>query len=376
MATRTGRVYTWIMKRRATIRSGVLLAFLLSTLPLAGVERIVFEAPLVDRGDRVLSRLVDDILAQTRAMLPNASGGLLAADGEPASARYTLATVASTSGGTLTFIATLNVSPTARSPTPSCGLDRPVDDLPLLVARGIFARWRTFELRAPVDLVTARAGRRNFHQLARSDPRPYLYPWGLALRGDGTLVAALGAACLELDAAFRVVGEPGRALVDRGIANIAGGVSLSMAETVVLRPLQGRDLYRIPRGTAEAQKIPAGLDVVLARVYSLPDGTMLGRRSREGARRPSRQPARRSRSLSRWIASLYWQASSVAPDGTLWYWDPVIRGFRIFYGDGTLVRLPDPAGRPAGVARTRVVRRRLRRRCRGGLERHRPALPP
>jgi tetratricopeptide (TPR) repeat protein len=332
------------MRPRAT--AFLFIALLAGTSTAFAAVTVTFEAPLLDRNDRALSQLVDGILLDAQAVLPTVSGDLLVpAAGAPA-ARYTLATIASSSSGTLNLIATLKRVSDGVTSDLILWAGRPVDALPLYLARSIVARWRFLESGAvptsPAPVLVDEVSTTTL------DPaRPWLSPWNFALRDDGTLVAALGPACLELDAAFRVVAEPGRSLVDRGIANFAGGVSLSMAGTVVLRPLQGRDLYRIPLGSTEAQKVPAGLDVMSARVSSQPDGALLVIDPAKARVVQIRDGAQKSIPLEL-DPSLFWQASTVAPDGTLWYWDPVIRGFRIYSGDCVLadflIPLVDPPG--------------------------------
>lgn len=335
------------MKRRALHLTAAVLIAVCPAHRAAGLERVLFEKPLVDARDRSLVQLVDGILQGAQAVLADVSSDRLApAATGSRTAAYALATVASASDGTLNLVAKLRRLSDGAEADPILWAAKPIDGLPLLLARGILARWRWLDagaspLRDPPVLVDE-------IPTGSLDPsRPYLYPWSLALRGDGTLVAALGSACLELDASFRIVGEPGRSLADRGTFNYAGGVSLTMAGTVVLRPLSGRDLYRIPLGSVEAQKVPAGVDVTLARAAALPNGAVLvidpqkarAFLFRDGA--PSPLPLELP-------PELYWQASGVAPDGTLWYWDPVIRGFRIFTADGILadflLPLVDPPG--------------------------------
>lgn len=334
------------MKRRVLHLIAAALIALGPVRGAASLERVLFEKPLLDAKDRALVQLVDGILQGAQAVLADVSSDRLA----PAAAgaekpTYALATVASTSDGALTLVAKLRRLSDGAEADPVLWTARPIDGLPLLLARGILARWRTLEAGAApvgeppvlIDEVPT----------ASLDPsRTYLYPWSLALRENGTLVAALGSACLELDAAFRIVGEPGRSLADRNLFNYAGSVSLTMAGTVILRPLSGSDLYRIPLGSSAVQKIPAGVDVTLARAAAMPNGSVLVIDPQKARAYLLRDGAQSPLPLEL-PPELYWQSSCVAPDGTLWYWDPVIRGFRIFTADGILadflLPLVDPA---------------------------------
>ena len=77
-------------------------------------------------------------------------------------------------------------------------------------------------------------------------------PMSIAVLPDGTLVAALAIACVQLDHSFRVVSRIGTSLYDAGLYAYAYGLSATPGGTIYMKPGMGRDAYRVTLGPQAA----------------------------------------------------------------------------------------------------------------------------
>jgi hypothetical protein len=82
-----------------------------------------------------------------------------------------------------------------------------------------------------------------------------LYPYGLAVKKDGTLIVACGSALFALDRRWQVVGRPGKKLSDEGNYTFAYNISLTPADTLYLRSADGSGLWSIPDGMDDYRRI-------------------------------------------------------------------------------------------------------------------------
>ena len=78
----------------------------------------------------------------------------------------------------------------------------------------------------------------------RTTPYPYT-PIGIAVQADGTLLAAFGTACWQLDRSLRIIGEPGSVIGERGNAAFAYGVMVTPSGSIILKPGSGKEIYRL-----------------------------------------------------------------------------------------------------------------------------------
>jgi tetratricopeptide (TPR) repeat protein len=231
-------------------------------------------------------------------------------------------------------------------------LGRPTPELPSLLAHALFMLWGSFTgateqpLSQPPKVVD---------ELPTALISQWAYPWSLATRPDGTLLAALGTGCVELDPSLRVVSEPGKSLAEGGIVNYALGVSVTPGGTVLLKPGQGSSLYRIEAEAGAPRKMQTGIELATAPVAALPDGSVLVVDS--AARKAVRIMGTQRSDFPLFASSTeYISFVGVSPDSTLWVYDYVLRAFRIYTPEGRLVDyvlpLVDPARPLAPLAIT------------------------
>lgn len=83
----------------------------------------------------------------------------------------------------------------------------------------------------------------------------YLYPYALAARKQGTLVAALLSVVLEFGPAWEVKGQVGKVLADEGSLGYAFGLSMSPSGTLILRNSDGTGTWSFPEGSTAYQRL-------------------------------------------------------------------------------------------------------------------------
>ncbi len=165
---------------------------------------------------------------------------------------------------------------------------------------------------------------------------PNTYPMSLSITPRGTLVTALGLACVELDHAFGLVRRIGTGLYDAGLYALAYGVSTTPAGTVYFKPGTGRDVYKLVPGAEDPQRVPLGLDLTSASIVALPDGSLflLDTAKKQAMRIQGRQRQELKIFTTQYS---YFSAAAAAPDGSLWIYDPLMKGIRIFTTEGSPV---------------------------------------
>ena len=323
------------------------LLFAAAVLPAGfAAERIRIEAPLMDPQTPAATKAVEELLEKTTAVSARLNGASieLAAGAAQGRATYSLGVVAALGKDNPAIVLTLKRLSDGAQSAPYSWLGAITPELPTLLARAVFLQWAVFT---------------GFSSPAATEPpvlvgelpaaliQQYAYPWTLAVRGNGNLLAALGTSCVELDRSFRVVGEPGKSLGDAGPNSYAIGLSLTPGDTVVLKPAQGRDLWRVAPGSPSPQKLATGLEVVTLPFAALPDGSVILADST--ARKAYRIGAGRKRQEVPLFANSYEYIAwfGVGPDGTIWIYDYVLKAFRIVTPEGAIadymLPLVDPA---------------------------------
>jgi len=231
-------------------------------------------------------------------------------------------------------------------------LGQPTAELPSLLAHAVFMLWSSFAPGGPQALSPA-------PQVVDELPAALLsqqaYPWSLATRPDGVIVAALGTSCVELSPSFSVVAEPGKSLAESGIVNYALGVTVTPGGTILLKPGQGSSLFRIETDSPQPRKVQTGIELAAAPFGVLPDGSVL---VVDPAARKAIKISGKRRSDFPLFANPteYIGFFGVSPDSTVWVYDYVLRAFRIYTSEGKLVDyvlpLVDPARPLAPLAMT------------------------
>ena len=317
----------------------------LAVVAAAAAERIRIEAPVVDPATPETREAVAQLLEKTAAMSDRLNGTRIQLSGDPQSpAAYTLAVTAVLGRDSPAVVLTLKRLSDGAQSAPYSWLGAVKPELPTLLARAVFLQWSSLTGLAspaaaePPEVVA---------ELPAALIQQYAYPWALASRDDGRIVAALGTSCVELDHALRIVSEPGKPLGEGGLASYALGLSLTPGGTLILKPAQGRDLWRVAPGGAAPQKLPTGLEVVTAPIAALPDGSVLVVDST--ARKAYRLAPGKKRTELPLFANSYEYIAwlGVGPDGTIWIYDYVLKAFRIMTPEGAIadymLPLVDPA---------------------------------
>ncbi|NBF41676.1 MAG: tetratricopeptide repeat protein [Spirochaetes bacterium] len=179
------------------------------------------------------------------------------------------------------------------------------------------------------------------------------YPYGVTVRPDGNLVMGGSVFAVELDPLFRVVGYPGRSLLEQGNFNYAMQTSSTPAGTLFLRAGSGGGLYRLIEGAPRPQRLPAGVSGP-GHFTALRDGSVVvvdsvNRRSvRIAERRP--EPIDLHTHENSYIAAI-----AAGPTGGIWSFDTVGRRITVFTADGTAVDSIMPHLPPEDLAQTTAM---------------------
>ncbi|MFI5367841.1 MAG: hypothetical protein ACHQ1F_02385, partial [Spirochaetia bacterium] len=315
--------------------------------PLPAVERVRIEKPLVSPQGADASARVDSLLDRAAATVARLYGDDIqvaaAASGE--SAAYSLATVASLDSDIPAILITLTRLADGKKSAPLSWSAPAAPDQPLWLARAIFLLWSSFH-----DFLIDQAAEQPVlaDELSASMLNPTMPPLGIAVEANGNVAVALLMSCVELDPSFRPVGQAGKALDDKGVLYYAGGVSATPGGSLLLKPNGGRDLYRLQPDSPEPQRMPAGLE--LASIYywtALADGSaLLVDSTNRKAYRVT--PGRKRQELALFLNPSSWPTAYAAgPDGSIWVYDPLLKGVRLFTAEGNpadiILPLLDPA---------------------------------
>ena len=172
-----------------------------------------------------------------------------------------------------------------------------------------------------------------------------LAPVSGAVLNDGGLLVAFGSLALELDTHLGIAGTVGKDLLEAGNYTGAGGVFVTPAGTVFLKPSSGRTALKYPAGATVPVKVPLGMDPygpftvlhdgrivagdIMSRKIYLIDGR-------------SRLPLILSAGTNSYIGYL-----GTGPGGYLWSWDTVERRFKIHTPGDTMIGSVVPVSGPA-----------------------------
>jgi len=322
---------------KQTFLGCVLVAMFCVTLPLAAsaVERVSFEKPLVSSDQAPLAAGIVELLDQAAAAMTRLYPETLAVagPGSKGGPEYTLSTIASQDKNVLSIVVALTRTADG-SETPSLAWSAPpTPDLPLWLARATYLLWSSFHgyLADQADEAPAFVD-----DLPGSVLNPMMPPMGITVTSGGNIAVALIMSCVELDHTYRQMGEPGKALAEKGVQMYAGGVAATPGGSIILKPTLGRDLYRVQPNALEVQRVPTGLELSLIYNWTaLPDGSSLlvdstNRKAYKTAPGKKRQELPLFPNPSSWPT-----AYAAGPDGSIWVYDPQLRGVRIFSSEGT-----------------------------------------
>lgn len=324
---------------------GELIGLVLArSLPAA--ERVLIERPLVSPQTTEASARIDNLLDRAAATVARLYGDSIQMVAQPSgeSARYSLATVASLEGDIPTIVITLTRVADGKKSAALSWWAPATPDQPLWLARAISLLWSSFH----GFLMDQTAEPPVFaDELSGSMLNPTMPPLGIAVEPNGNVAVALLMSCVELDHSFKPVGQPGKTLDDKGVLFYAGGVSATPGGSLLVKPNGGRDLYRLQPDAPEPQRMPAGLE--LASIYywtALADGSaLLVDSTIKKAYRVA--PGKKRQELPLFLNPSSWPTAYAAgPDGSIWVYDPLLKGVRLFTAEGNpadiLLPLLDP----------------------------------
>ena len=162
-----------------------------------------------------------------------------------------------------------------------------------------------------------------------------MYAVSAAVKSDGNLLLAFGSTVAELDSRMRVVGVIGRELMDKGIYTFAGGVFVTPADTVYLKPSMGRQVYRVVDGSGQFQAINLGFDP-FGSFTVLHDGTIVALDTATQKTFRIDDAGRMEINLKTGPSSYVWHLAT-GPDGNVWSWDLTERRIKIHTKEGVLI---------------------------------------
>jgi tetratricopeptide (TPR) repeat protein len=319
----------------------VLALGIASVLPAA--DRIVLGKVFTDPQTAEAAAAARELIDKAASLANRLSEGKIEVLAEPSQgSSYTLSTVLSLSASTPSVTITL-ASASDESRTQSFTAITGISpEAPAILARGIMLLWTS--LRGSLDQGMQEPPT-YVDELPAELIAPNSFPMGATVLPQGNLVVALGVSCVELDPTMRLVSRIATGLYDAGLYAYAYGVSTTPAGTLFLKPGTGRDVYKLIQGAREPQRIGLGLDLVTATLLALPDGSLfyIDSMKKQALRIQGRQRTEFKVFTTQWSSI---SATAIGPDGTIWMYDPLMKGIRIFTAEGTPVDFVLPLVNP------------------------------
>jgi tetratricopeptide (TPR) repeat protein len=311
-----------------------------ASLPAA--DRILLGRIITDPQTTEAASAARELIDKAASLANRLSDGRIEVLAEsPQGSSYTLSTVLSLSASTPSVTITLgSASDESRSQsfTAITGIS---PEVPAILARGILLLWTS--LRGSLDQGMQEPPT-YVDELPAELIAPNSFPMGASVLPQGNLVVALGVSCVELDPTMRLVSRIATGLYDAGLYAYAYGVSTTPAGTLYLKPGTGRDVYKLIQGAREPQRIGLGLDLVTASLLALPDGSLfyLDSMKKQALRIQGRQRTEFKVFATQWSSI---SATAIGP-GTIWMYDPLMKGIRIFTAEGNPVDFVLPLVNP------------------------------
>jgi hypothetical protein len=333
--TRSGRREGRMSGQRGVraLLSGLLVG-LAAAQGLPAAEKVLIETPLVSPQSAEASARVGGLLDRAAATVDRLYGDniRMVARSSGEGALYSLATVASLDNDIPAIVITLTRLADGKKSSSLSWWAPWAPDQPLWLARAISLLWSSFhgfalEESAEKPVLA--------DELSASLLNPTMPPLGIAVEPNGNVAVALLMSCVVLDSSFRPAGQAGKALEDKGVLYYAGGVAATPGGSLLLKPNGGRDLYRLQPDAPEPQRLPTGLE--LASIYywtALADGSaLLVDSTNKKAYRVA--PGKKRQDMPLFLNPSSWPTAYAAgPDGSIWVFDPLLKGVRLFTAEG------------------------------------------
>ena len=319
--------------RRGRLLAIVLLIFALA--PAFAAEKILIGRQLTDPQTPEAAAAAADLMEQVASLANRLFAASIQVTPDAAGGKedYTLSLILSLNKDNPSAV--LRLARAAHEDTsvtyPYLGVLTP--EVPSILANGVFLLWNN--LRGTLGALTQEppvfADELPAELLAANST-----PMSIAVKPEGTMVAGLAVSCVELDHSFRLVARIGANLYDAGLYAYAYGVSATPGGTVFLKPGMGKDVYRIPPGTREPQRMGLGQELTYASLIALADGSLflLDSFNKHALRIQGRKRTEFKIFSTQWS---YITTAAAAPDGSLWFYDQLMKGIRIYTLEGTPV---------------------------------------
>jgi len=313
-----------------------------SSLPAVAAERISFAPPILGSNApgfaATVRELVDRAVELMVRLYPQSF--TVDTDGKTSGVDYSASTIASQDGDTLSLVLGLKRVSDGFSPPPLAWSASNTAETPLWLARATALLWSSSHGFPAGQATTAPV---YVDELPVAELSPYGVPLSLAITPAGNVAVALSITCVELDHTFRQVGEPGGSLAQRSTPIYVGGVQTTPGGSFLMKPSTGRDLYRLQPGAVEPLRMPTGIELSTIFYWAAyPDGSALlidamNRKALRIASGNKRQEVPLFATASSWPS-----AYAIGPEGSIWVYDPQLRGLRIFTGEGKPVDIVLP----------------------------------
>lgn len=162
-----------------------------------------------------------------------------------------------------------------------------------------------------------------------------VYPYSLAMGREGRLFVGGNSLALEMDRYFRILGFPGKSLVEQGNYSYAFGVDTTPGGTVFFMPSTGGEIYSFVPGAGRPRRIRTSISGA-AGFTVLPDGSPFVVDSNQ--KRAFLFKGRERIEFDIFPTEYsYITAVTAGPSGNIWVKDTMDRHIRIYSPEGTLV---------------------------------------
>jgi hypothetical protein len=320
------------------MRRAVLPALLFSVIVAclaSGADRVAVERILTDPQTPAAASAASTLMEQVAALASRLFGPAISVTTAAPSTgdAYTLSVYQTTKADAPMVSLTLtSTADTGRSLAYSY-FGPVTPDVPTVLARALYLLWANLDGKLDANMTDPPVV---VEELPTDLLGANTYPMALSVTPQGTVVAALGLACVELDHTFGLVRRIGTGLYDGGLYALAYGVSTTPAGTVYLKPGTGRDVYKLSPGAADPQRVSLGVDMTTTSVVALSDGSLF---LLDTAKKTALRVQGRQRQDLKVFSSQYTYISTAAaaPDGSLWIYDQLMKGIRIYTAEGNPV---------------------------------------
>lgn len=216
----------------------------------------------------------------------------------------------------------------------------PSYDTPMYLAGTVFYLWSSFhgylkETTAGPPLFVDALRTEYLTDTVIPEMNTPLIPLDIAATESGNFLAAFSMISVEFDRHFKVLGQPGRSLFEKGNYTSSAGIGVTPEGTVVLKPSMGRYLYKVPLTGNSVTKIRSGGDLY-GPFTVLRDGSIILLDIQK--KKAYRLFDRRRKELNLFTGPYsYVSALKTGPEGNIWIYDLSEKRIRIHSPEGGII---------------------------------------